>query len=258
MAPNGAATVVLQRDASIVSLYGSPTLGVPDAVMAAHSDGAGQRFGAAAAISGVDPRSTTPTANQLRGQMAPAVTMAADGSATAAWYLANDPAGYSETLETASAAPGGAFSAPVGVAPGTPEYDSPLTGDAAGDAVMLWEDATTGYLDAAGRIGSGGGFGAPTTLDNPSTTVVTWQELAYQGDGREGSRSNAEVSLEFAPGTTLTSIGRGRLIEKWAFASTSSGTMPAATAVGGGNGPVYEIYALNGGKVYASRLIRAR
>lgn len=329
MSSSGAATIVFQRDARVASADGSPTIGVPDVVMAARSGAPGRAFGAPTAISAVDPRSTTGTG----GQMQPVVTMATDGVATAVWYRANAAttapgAANPGTLETATGG-SGAFSAPVAVTPASDGTQMSLVGDSSGDDVLLFHDGT-GRLAAAGRTGTGGAFGSPTTLDDgidengataaigptgdaliawgkggvdqtgtlgtatwqPGSTVtvgspiarhrptgstslppvpaqpqivfshgrplVTWQELAYQGDGREESATNAKVSPEFATGAAPTSIGAGRLLLNRWFASTPSGTLRGAIAAGGGNGRVYEVYALNDGKVYASRLVKAR
>jgi hypothetical protein len=85
--------------------------------------------------------------------------------------------------------------------------------------------------------------------------LVTWQELLYQGDGRDGESNNAKVSLEYATGTAPNDLTAGQLLLNRSYPSTPSGTLPGATLAGGGNGRVYEIVALLNGTVSATQFL---
>jgi hypothetical protein len=102
------------------------------------------------------------------------------------------------------------------------------------------------------------GPASPTIVFSHGRPFVTWQELLYQGDGRDGESNFAKVSLEFATGNTPTTLDAGRLLLNHSYRSTPSGTLLGTTLAGGGNGRIYQVVAQLNGAVIAARLIKAR
>jgi hypothetical protein len=111
----------------------------------------------------------------------PRVAMNATGEAVIVWSLAS---GLSEEVQASTAAPGGAFGAPVALTGPTSVANVPQVAlDSHGDTIAVWEgwDGANVRIEATTRP-AGGGFGEPQYL-SPAGNNAGAPQVAFDASG---------------------------------------------------------------------------